>query len=177
VKPLRILKVPTILVTTAALTLGIAGPAWSTSTVTLAPYAPFPKAALVDVGVSFDRPTHVKVEGVRVSVSRAYEVGLAQVGNLPRSARVTIRLGLFSDAVQNFARKVVLAYAVIFDGVTVVWGDFSPPLNRALVAWSFALLGTCLLVSTRVPQAPRGSSERKTTSSSYRLGESCLTYD
>jgi hypothetical protein len=123
-----------ILVTCAALTLGIAGPAWSTSKVTLAPYAPFPKDALIDVGASFALPTHTQVEGVRVSVSRAYEVGLAQVGNLPRSARVTIRLGLFSDAVQNFARRVVLAYAVIFDGVTIPsYGPVPEPAGHELV--------------------------------------------
>lgn len=133
-KPLRILKVPMILVTCSALTLGIAGPAWSTNKVTLAPYAPFPRAALIDVGVSFARPTHTQVDGARVSVSRAYKVGLAQIGNLPKGAKVTLCLGLFSDAEQSFARKVVLAYAVIFDGVAVPsYGPIPGPAGHELV--------------------------------------------
>jgi hypothetical protein len=118
-KRLQILKVPAILMTCAVLALGIAGPAWSTNKVSLSPYAPFPRTALTAVGVSFARPTHAQIIGVRVSVSKAYDVGLTQVGELPKGATVTLRLGLFSDTVQNFARNVVLAYAVIFDGVIV----------------------------------------------------------
>jgi hypothetical protein len=134
VKPWRILKVPMILVTCATLTLGIARPAWSTNKVTLASFAPFPRAALIDVGATFARPTHAQVDEVRVSVSRAYEVGLTQVGNLPKGAKVTLRLGLFSDAEQSFARKVVLAYAVIFDGVTVPsYGPKPGPAGHELV--------------------------------------------
>lgn len=133
-KRLRILRVPMILMTCAALALGIVGPASSTSKLTLSPYAPFPKVALTAVGVSFARPTHAQVVGVGVSVSRAYDVGLTQVGDLPKGAKVTLRLGLFSDARQNFARRVVLAYAVIFDGVIVPsYGPRPGPAGHELV--------------------------------------------
>jgi hypothetical protein len=130
----RILKVPIVLMTCAALALGIAGPASSTSKLTISPYAPFPRAALTAVGAVFARPTHAQVVGVRVSVSRAYDVSLTRVGDLPKGAKVTIRLGLFSDTEQNFARKVVLAYAVIFDGVVIPsYGPTPGPVGHELI--------------------------------------------
>lgn len=94
-------------------------PAWATSKVVLSPYAPFPRAALTAVGASFARPTQAQVVSVRVSVSKAYSVGITQTGALPKGAKVTVRLGLFSDAMQRPAKVRVLSYAVIFDGVKV----------------------------------------------------------
>lgn len=104
--------------TCVALTLGIVGPAWATSKHTLSPYEPFPKAALTAIGASFTRPSHSQVASVRVSVSRAYDVALTQTGKLPKGSKVTVRLGLFSDAMQG-RRVGVLSYAVIVDGVIV----------------------------------------------------------
>jgi hypothetical protein len=129
----RIVKALAVVATCATLALGPAESAWATNKVTLSPYAPFPKAALSAVGASFARPTHAEVAGVRVSVARAYAVGLAQTGVLPKGARVTVRLGLFSDAVQG--KKVgVISYAVTFDGVTVPsYGPTAAPSGHELI--------------------------------------------
>ena len=113
----HIAKTSAVLVTCVALALGIAGPACATSKIVLSRYAPFPKAALTGVGASFARPTRAQVASVRVSVTQAYTVGLTQTGTLPKGAKVTVRLGLFSDKEQSIVRGKVLAYVVIFDGV------------------------------------------------------------
>jgi hypothetical protein len=129
----RILKTLAVAATCVALALGPAESAWATSKVTLSPYAPFPKAASTAVGAHFARPTHAEVANVRVSVARAYAVGLTQVGALPKGARVTVRLGLFSDAVQG-ERVGVISYAVIFDGVTVPsYGPIAEPSDHELI--------------------------------------------
>jgi hypothetical protein len=126
-------KTTATLVTCAVLALGTVGPAWATSRVVLSPYAPFPKAALTAVGASLARPTHAQVASVRVSVSRAYAVALTQAGNLPKGAKVKVRLGLFSDAMQG--KKVgMLSYAFIFDGVDVPsYGPIAGPGGHELV--------------------------------------------
>lgn len=106
-------------VTCVVLALGVIGPAWASNKVVLSPYAPFPKLALTDVGAALVRPTHAEGAGVRVSVSRAYAVGLSQVGYVPKGAKVTLRLGLFRDTMMGPPIVWVLAYVVIFDGVVV----------------------------------------------------------
>jgi hypothetical protein len=113
----HIAKAPAVLVACMALVFSVAGPAWATSKVVLSPYAPFPKAALTGVGAVFARPTHAQVSSVRVSVARAYAVGLTQTGTLPKGVKVTLRLGQFSDPMQG--KAAALSYAVIFDGVDV----------------------------------------------------------
>ncbi len=127
------------LVTCTVLAFGVAGPGWATSKVVLAPYAPFPKAALTLNGASLARPTHAQIASVRVSASRAYALGLAYVrgisrvvdvgltraGNLPKGAKVTVRLGLLSDTKPRFAVVRELAYAVIFDGLTIPKSGFN----------------------------------------------------
>ena len=115
----RIAKTPAVLATCAALTLAFAGPAWASNKVVLSPYAPFPKAALTDVGAALARPTHAEAAGVGVSVSRAYAVGLSQAGYVPKGAKATVRLGLFRDTMMGPPIVWVLAYLVIFDGVVV----------------------------------------------------------
>jgi hypothetical protein len=102
--------------------------------VTLAPYAPFPKAALTAVGASFARPTTAQVAGVQVSVSRAYTVALGRTGTLPPRANVTERLGVFRDTMQRPTIAGVVSYAVIFDGVSVPsYGPASGPGGHELV--------------------------------------------
>ena len=116
-KKVHIAKTASVLVVSAALSFGLSAPAWASSKVALSPYAPFPHAALTAVGAAFARPTHAQVAGARVSVSRAYAVALTQAGNLPKGVKVTMRLGLFSDAMQG--KAAALSYAVTFDGVDV----------------------------------------------------------
>ncbi len=119
-------------VATLALSLGVAYPAVATGKVLLSPYAPFPHAALTAVGASFARPTHAQVTSVRVSVSRAYDIALKQAGSLPKGVKVTMRLGLFKDAMQG--KPATLAYAVTFAGVDVPsLGPTSGPGGHELV--------------------------------------------
>jgi hypothetical protein len=126
------LKGLAVVATFATLALGPAESAWGTNTVTLSPYAPFPKVALTAVGASFARPTNAQVASVRVSVARAYAVGLIQTGPLPKGAKVTVRLGVFSDAVQG--KRAVISYAVTFDGVTVPsYGPTAAPSGHELI--------------------------------------------
>ena len=116
-KKVHILKATSALAVSAVLSLGLSVPAWASGKVALSPYAPFPRVALTAVGAAFARPTHAQVAGARVSVSRAYTVALTQTGNLPKGVKVTMRLGLFSDAMQG--KPATLSYAVTFDGVVV----------------------------------------------------------
>lgn len=116
-KKVRVAKITSVLVVSVGLSVGLAAPAWARSKASLSPYAPFPRAALTAVGAAFARPTRVQVAGARVSVSRAYAVALKQAGNLPKGTKVTMRLGLFSDAMQG--RSATLSYAFTFDGVDV----------------------------------------------------------
>lgn len=130
----RIAKAPTVLVACTALVFGVAGPAWATSKVVLSPYVPFPRTALTSFGDTFARPSHAQVVSARVSVSQAYAVGLTQTGTLPKGTKVTVRLGLFSNAWQHPAKVRVLSYAVIFDGVDVPsYGPTAGPGGHELV--------------------------------------------
>jgi len=131
-RQVHISKTTAFLVVSAALSLGITVPAGATSRVTLSPYAPFPRAALTAVGAAFARSTRVQVTSARVSVSRAYAVALTQAGYLPKGVKVTMRLGLFSDAMQG--KPAALSYAVTFDGVNVPnYGPTAGPDGHELV--------------------------------------------
>jgi hypothetical protein len=132
------MRQPRIITTSAALAfcsilaVGGAVQASASGKVTLAPYAPFPEAALTAVGASFARPTSTQVAGVQVSASRAYSIALGRAGTVPARAKVTERLGLFRDAMQGVAG--IVSYAVIFDGVSIPsYGPVSGPGGRELV--------------------------------------------
>jgi hypothetical protein len=128
----KFFKVAAGVLMSASLALGIVAPASATSKVLLSPYAPFSRAALTDVGATFARPTHAEVTSAHISVSSAYAVALRQVGKLPDGAKVTIRLGLFSDAVQG--KNAALSFAVTFDGVDVPrYGPTPGPAGHELV--------------------------------------------
>lgn len=107
------------MVLAAIIAVGATVPASAAGKVALSPYAPFPQKALTSVGDSFVRPTRSQVAGARVPVSRAYAVGLTQTGTVSKGAKVTVRLGLFTDKWTHPSVVKVLAYAVIFDGVVV----------------------------------------------------------
>lgn len=129
---IQITKVTAAVLICVALALTAVTSASAVSTLSLSPYAPFPRAALTDVGAAFARPTHAEVTRTRIPVSRAYAVGLTQVGNPPKGVKVTIRLGLFSDAIQG--KKAALSYAVTFDGVDVPrYGPTPGPANHELI--------------------------------------------
>jgi len=141
VRMVPISKALAILVTCLTLALGIVGPAWGTNKMTLSHYAPFPRAALTDVGASIARPTHAQADSVRVSVSRAYVVGLTQIRTLPKDAKVTVRLGMFRDEMQGM-NVGTLSYAVIFDGVVVPsYGPKGGPSGHELVVIVNAVTG------------------------------------
>jgi hypothetical protein len=141
VSHVRFSKASAVLVTCVVLALGPGGSAWATNKVTLSPYAPFPKTVLTAVGASFARPTHAQVASVRVSASRAYAVALTQSGTLPKGAKTTIRLGLFSDALQG-KRVGAISYAVTFDGVIVPrYGPTPGPSGHELIVIVNAITG------------------------------------
>jgi hypothetical protein len=130
----RITTTSVALALSSILAVGGAVQASASGKVTLAPYAPFPKAALTAVGASFARPTTAQVAGVQVSVSRAYTVALGRTGTLPPRANVTERLGVFRDTMQRPTIAGVVSYAVIFDGVSVPsYGPASGPGGHELV--------------------------------------------
>jgi hypothetical protein len=133
-------KTAAALAVSAALSLGITVPAWGSGKIALSPYAPFPRAALTAVGASFAHPTLAQVAGARISVSRAYALALTQAGYVPKGAKVTMRLGLFSDAMQG--KPATLAYAVTFDGVVVPsYGPTAGPAGHELVVIVNAITG------------------------------------
>lgn len=116
---LRIASTSASLVLAAIIAVGATVPASAVGKVALSPYAPFPQKALTSFGDSFVRPTSSQVTGVRVPVSRAYAVGLTMTGTVSKGAKVTVRLGLFTDKWTHPSVVKVLAYAVTFDGVVV----------------------------------------------------------
>jgi hypothetical protein len=132
VRRIKISRAAAVVVVCAALSLGIVVPVWATSNVALSPYAPFPQAALTTIGASFARPSHAQVASARVSVAQAYAIAHNQTGNLPKGVKITMRLGLFSDAIQG--KTATLTYAVTFDGVVVPsYGPTGGPAGRELI--------------------------------------------
>jgi hypothetical protein len=129
---IQISRATAVVVMSTALSLGILVPASATGNVSLSPYAPFPRAALTAVGASFVRPTNAQAISARVSVPRAYSVALAQAGKLSKGTKVTMRLGLFRDAMQG--KSAALSYAVTFDGVDIPsYGPTPGPGGHELV--------------------------------------------
>lgn len=109
-------------------------PASASGSVTLSAYAPFPKATLTTFGVTFGRPTRARVSGLAVSPSRALAIASTEFGPVSPRAKVTVRLGVFSNKWTHPAISKVIAYAVILDGVVVPsYGPDSTPVGHELV--------------------------------------------
>jgi hypothetical protein len=110
------------------------GSAFATGIGTLSPYAPFPQSALTNIGASFSRPTNAQVFNARVSALHAYAVAMVRMDTRPGNAKVTERLGVFSDTMMKPPIIRIVCYAVIFDGVSVPsLGPTSGPPNHELV--------------------------------------------
>lgn len=131
---LRIVGTSASVILAAVVAVGVTVPAAAVGKVALSPYTPFPQKTLTILGDSFVRPTLSQVASVRVPVLQAYAVGLTQTGTVSKGAKVTVRLGLFSDKWTHPSAVKVLAYAVIFDGVVVPsYGPNGGPGGHELV--------------------------------------------